>query len=1228
MVDESLFRQLLQSAECEILDFKATNYDLSDENSKVSLLKDLISMANTPREQSARIVLGVKRRPDGSTELLGLDRDLDDADMQSQFSERVVPVPSIQYEVVTYEGKRFGIISVFPEKRGPYFATRSFGERLRRNILYFRRGSKNDVAGPADAHRIYDWFKGRRPSPAVAVPESDAWESLILGLDQFPRDARYILITNRRNCDAEPAADALGLVPWSVVFDFDPSSEAGGLLSVLEPATKDRRPIHRVLRGDRPRFNLNRATHWFFARGIEGRKDSLSGSSYPSWLRAYRREVDEQMALVASLLEPAVTYCVALWDESLSDKHMNATLESAFGAFGDRVNAVIVTDSAASLAGTAESLEVEAIEIPLHQFYQGVRSVWGSREGGSADDLVIPSSSGAPIPFSSDDRSWLEEELEVVGLSAGRVRPEGFDDAAPFLRGAQPSWYELALPLDVQRDNAAAIRRRVERDLQARRTTRINLYHAPGAGGTTVGRRAVWSLHEDYPAMILNQVTAGGTADKISRIAFESGLASLVLIDGGDVAEREIDVLFDELRSRNAPVVLLQVLRRFATQAEAQRAFWIGHELSDAEAQRFFDAYAREQPARRERLRQLLVSGSPREKSAFYFGLEAFGRDFAGLERYVQSRVADLTEPQRKILELLALAHHFGQRALPAQAFAQIAGLPRNRVVRLDRLLPEAAMELLVGGREGEWRPAHELISLTVLEQLLGPASGDRARLWRQSLSRAAIELAEFCRDEATVPSDAMLEVARRVFIYRDNADVIGSERSATGRFSQLIEDIPAQEGQLEVFRALVDLFPDEAHFWSHLGRFLSMRMRDFDQALECVDRAIEIDPQDSVLHHMRGMALRQKIAGVIEASGALSDAIDLARFSSEAFAKSRELNSDNEHGYISEIQMLVRLLDYAGRDTPQGLAGYLRTEGSDPFVREALDLAEDLLNQLRRRKEGEETSTYEDDCRARLDALYGRHEDALQLWDSMLSRSAIFAPPVRRQIVWTHLARRERRWRNLGPNEVSRTVSLLEQNVQQEPGEDVNYRLWLQAIRCERPGQRNLEAIIERVAYWRTNSGSLDSLFYLYVLYALLAIEGSTTAAQDAEVNLDRCRAMAKNRRNRTRSLEWLAPGQGIHRLVPAPELGEWDREQEFWSDAGALARMTGRISRIRGPQAGEVLLECGLPAFFVPARGGFAAGRSENQAVAFFLGFSFEGLRAWSVEAAGTIRGDGSGA
>jgi len=214
-------------------------------------------------------------------------------------------------------------------------------------------------------------------------------------------------------------------------------------------------------------------------------------------------------------------------------------------------------------------------------------------------------------------------------------------------------------------------------------------------------------------------------------------------------------------------------------------------------------------------------------------------------------------------------------------------------------------------------------------------------------------------------------------------------------------------------------------------------------------------------------------------------------------------------------------------------------------------------------------------------------------------------------------LARCGRRWDKLPGKNLQRALELLEQNVQEEPADDRNIRLWIQGARfLANPPSVKLAA--ERVAYWRSNGDSLDAVYYIYVLHSLQAIAGSTLAGDRALRALEECRNRARFRRDSTRSFEWLGVGQGLKQLVHQDMLGEWDREADFWAKTGQLRRSEGVVSSISGPQAGEIELAGGLKAFFVPGVAGLVFGRGQNVRVTFFLGFSDEGLRAWSVERA----------
>ena len=69
---------------------------------------------------------------------------------------------------------------------------------------------------------------------------------------------------------------------------------------------------------------------------------------------------------------------------------------------------------------------------------------------------------------------------------------------------------------------------------------------------------------------------------------------------------------------------------------------------------------------------------------------------------------------------------------------------------------------------------------------------------------------------------------------------------------------------------------------------------------------------------------------------------------------------------------------------------------------------------------------------------------------------------------------------------------------------------------------------------------------------------------------------------------------------------------------DYSRFKAVRGRIAQIRNQGSGEIELRSGLRVFFIPARGhvpGGYVGQDIGREVEFFLGFSYDGLRAWSI-------------
>ncbi len=163
-LDESAFQVLLHQRESAILEFKSRAYDLSNVREKASLIKDVVAMANTPRTETAHIILGVSKQLDGTFSQEGLDRFFDDADYQILVSNLISPLPVFIYQAVTFMEKQFGIISIPPTRTGPHVALKDYPPDPSHTVLrafqvYIRRGGMNDLARPEDIRRLVKWIE-------------------------------------------------------------------------------------------------------------------------------------------------------------------------------------------------------------------------------------------------------------------------------------------------------------------------------------------------------------------------------------------------------------------------------------------------------------------------------------------------------------------------------------------------------------------------------------------------------------------------------------------------------------------------------------------------------------------------------------------------------------------------------------------------------------------------------------------------------------------------------------------------------------------------------------------------------------------------------------------------------------------------------------------------------------------------------------------------------------
>lgn len=1224
------FSQLLACSESDALDFKLTHYDFTGEDQKTKerkrakFAKDVLAMANLWRDEPRYILIGAKPLPDGKIDTPGITEHIDGVVLVHALDGLVHPCPRFHYDQVEFNGLQFGVI-IIPADRsvGPFFATKDVGGGdgtvepiLRKNALYCRRDSANAEASPAEQSAIWRWFQQAQALPAVQFPAEQTWKQ-ILELSQLTTPTvNHVLILALDESVQDSNLANLAAFDWSMVVDLDPASQLSGALKACRPSLATRRAIHVMTPDGKLLGDIGRATSWFFPNGLQVANDTVPDLRYKDWAVRYGKAASSKIEQLAAACSGPVSI-VALCERANQVMTVRKLIEDMTINFGERATCAAITSSPNEWATLEQQGMATVINMTIRHFLEGLAAHARAVELGAENVVQLPGVGGVPKDISGENLTYLEEDLNFVHLAAGMRPPDGVEPIRYFLRGGLISWFDLGLQADVEREATGDLLRIVEKDLEQRRTSRINFYHEPGAGGSTIARRVLWMLHQRYPCVVLRRCAAKETAERIALIYQLTGQSTLILREGSDVPEAEADQLADLLAGKHVPSVMVQVLRRYQTPKAGPRSAFIRGTLSTVETERFKATLEREVPVRKPQIAQLAV-GPVSARTPFLFGLAAFADGFTGLRPYVANHLAEIPAPQLKILQLLALAYDYGQQALPSAHFAELLQMPATRPIDFDHVLCDEARALLVQQGDSRFRPLHQLVSGEILELTLSAGSED-TRAWKTQLGDLAREFVDFCRTSSPVPPDDLQTILEQVCVRRNDAELLTGAAAGEHRFSRLISDLPTVSARLRLFEYLVEVFPENAHFWAHLGRFHSIERRDFEKAEEAINQAIGLNEKDHVLHHMKGMVLRNLALQLIGEKAPLLSVVSAAKRASESFQEARRLAPDEDYGYISDAQLTLRVLDYArgGQDA----ASVLAKETTDPWLREGLERVETLLSAVREQRRGQAPSEYEEKCRAELDVLYGAHDQALQRWDQLLQRKTaagqptVHAPPIRRQIVWLQLARCDRQWENMSPKQLQRSLDLLEDNIQQEPNDDRNIRLWLQGARFLAPPP-GLSVASDRVATWRARGDSLDAIYYLYVLKVLEALDGSELAANEAQRNIEICKTKAGFRRDRTRSFEWLGDGVGLRRLVHQDQLGGWDDALGFWSNIKPLVRVEGAVSRIHAPQSGEIAVRWNMKVFFVPAAAEMAFGRDENRQVSFFLGFSYEGLRAWSVK------------
>jgi cold shock CspA family protein len=1033
--------------------------------------------------------------------------------------------------------------------------------------------------------------------------------------------SKYVLVVG----DVQTSDDLtpLAMLPWSIIFDFNPDSDTDGLHHVVGPVLQKLRAVRTFGRSILD-SDFSRGTAWVMAAGWNSHEEAAPQTSR-EWWRSYPQIIREVTERLHTSVSPQAIKVIVCPGPHLEGERLLDAVRAIDEKLGDGAEFIFLSTDAT----ITDSVDGRAVPLNLTDFLTGVRQLYGS----SIDEFepTVPGEVGgtfAPVPIPLDRLRHLEEDLTILH---SKILAQSNQDHGEFWKGYPPSWSDLHGAVDVIRDCHEPLLEDLRIHLSQHRVSTIELWHEPGAGGTTAALRAAWMLRDDYPVAVIDRYSKS-TGERVRALSLLSKRPVLLVADASVLPRSAQDDLYSSLAAGNNRAVILYVVR--STRIDERRQFQIAGSMQASEAARFLRAYSAltdDQDRKTELARITNDQRLARYRSAFFYGLITFERDFHSIDRFVRARIQGIGPRAGRVLEYLALTTMFTQLGISGALLRRMLGLSADSDLRLEEAFDPGPASLILDQGD-RVKLLHPLIADEVLQQRIGgPDFG-----WLDRLK----ELADLFIDDSIrcMGSDAreLHELFFQLFISRgaapelDDSEVVDrdldEQTSPRAHFSDLIGSLPRSSERNLILKKLTVVCADNPHYFNHLGRQQIYETGEFAEAERNLLEAVRLSEGRDFLHqHTLGLVRRNwlyrqmdelfKLETKPTPDRVLAEIEELSDRATENFEQCQLLAPTNGYGYVTYVQMVNRIAERLVQAASSSTVDVL-IEGSGrvaEWLRRNLTTAQELMDTIEHLLGRRVPSRFIRDCQAAVGRLYGDYDILIKKWETLLLADPSQDQALRRSLANIYRDRRGRDWASMTIDELRRVVVLLDKNLSVNPTNDRDLRVWFQAFR--RLPEFSFVDALSRFERWAARADSGEAHYYLYIMHFLRWMDNLSESNEPVLEHLKRSRRLLGNAANSDHSYEWLGVPGGLFPVVSNRELGAWNRDAGVHEHSSTkLRRVTGTIKHFDSPRQAWVQIGEGLDAFFAPR--GFFKGQDEGKKITFYLGFTYEGLRAYDPQ------------
>ena len=1085
---------------------------------------------------------------------------------------------------------------------------------------------------------------------------SSDWNNFYDFVDGFENRCRYILVAPP--CYGTCTLEALGMlhyIKWSTIIDFNPSTKENGLYKSFGTDMEEKSiPLMITQLHDKhiASNSSGRTINWIFANGLI----TVPGTATDTFKEWRQKKYHK---FISSIIEESNSssisrICVLFVDTEANYLNEIASALDDIDVIDNDLVRIAFCSSNMVLQKEAESqlskysIEYSIFKLSIPEIISRIASITKHVE--HAKEIIFvsgktPEREEIIIDITNHYSRLFDSGIQVVHHNIAETYDEIKSPIPDFYKGSKISWRELSEDVDVNRELYDDLRNRIIYQLEnAKQSVKFELFHQPGAGGTTLSRRLAYSLRLKYPIVIINSYDRNNTYEKLSQLIGIVKTPILAIVEASEVKENFVMDLIERCNKQKQVVIFFLVKRELKRKKGIQSNLLLT--LSDKirdndEKSRFISklrVYNNEENIIQS-LSNLPVANS--EVIDYTLAISQNAYDKSKLKKYVQGYIDQLPEDQVKFIAFVCLIYHYSQLRVSSFLFRKMFKCDLDEFLRKDSdkfILKILIQEVENGDTTEYWRPRFYVFAEVVLNVLLGNGHEDDS--WKDQIPIYAKELITTIKENNPVLVDESEKILTNVFLERGNEDSLGIETEWNStifneQFSLLLKDIGDNVvEQKNILTLLARSFPTKSHFWAHLGRFVYEKAQtkdDYKEALNYIERAFEEggDTDKSILH-VAGMCYRREIEyfkrnlEVIE----LSRLRELAETSRYYFERCRQIEPSNIHAYISEIQLLSCVLEYGMFISKHNDFRQFLLDLDNNWFLEQYELMNELIDDanlvLQQREQLGKTRNY---LRSKSMLLtkesqsrqyMGDYKTSLPILLKLIEKAPRDQRPRLRLIYIRSLLLSKVKgdksqlidaWPKLSDNDCRTVNEFLTSNIMQDSSNVYSMRLWFDFVRYSVYDVNDAE-IVSRLTmmYEKSDERSLNkgqAAYYLMILKSIQLITHGFSVTDNVLDEIKRIREECQRISSYDKySYEWLQDLNGVKGIV----------NYRYKTDKTELVELSGTIVDVFSPRQGTVRLDCGIDAFFVPANN-FSRGKDVSERVLFKIGFRHDGLAAYDV-------------